>query len=185
MEAIAYEWGSYNHFTSQHTSPHSPDDSAQVRIGQKMRLYVVVRAFQTSTLEHQPTLEHRYADKFGSTGMYQQGRMNDIVYAVHGGMEDWAYAASWDTSTAHHVIRRIDGRATYDPAELRAFNILVETSNVKTPPENTLGDTSTDPLEYRQSGDGHRTAQHASGCFALGYRTTVCRASLSLRVLCG
>ena len=42
MEAIAYEWGSYNHFTSQHTSPHSPDDSAQVRIGQKMRLYVVV-----------------------------------------------------------------------------------------------------------------------------------------------
>ena len=89
--------------------------------------------------------------------MYQQGRMNDIVYAVHGGMEDWAYAASWDTghSTPCNQNGYDASRTTYDPAELRAFNILVETSNVKTPPENTLGDTSTDPLEYRQSGDGH------------------------------
>ena len=83
--------------------------------------------------------------------------MNDIVYAVHGGMEDWAYAASWDTghSTPCNQNGYDASRTTYDPAELRAFNILVETSNVKTPPENTLGDTSTDPLEYRQSGDGH------------------------------
>jgi hypothetical protein len=24
--------------------------------------------------------------------------MNDVVYPVHGGMEDWGYAASWDTA---------------------------------------------------------------------------------------
>jgi len=136
MEAIAYEWGSYNHFTSNHKSPYSPDDNAQVRLGQKMRLY---------------------ADKFGSTQMYQQGRMNDIVYAVHGGMEDWAYAASWDTghSTACNQNGYDTSRTTYESAELRTFNILVETSNQKTPPENTLGDTSTDPLEIGGSGDGH------------------------------
>jgi len=27
---------------------------------------------------------------------YLIGTMHDIVYDVHGGFEDWAYAASWD-----------------------------------------------------------------------------------------
>ena len=53
MEAIAYEWGSYNHFTSHHTSPYSPDDMAQVRIGQKMRLYVV---FHREYHSHHPLI---------------------------------------------------------------------------------------------------------------------------------
>ena len=31
---------------------------------------------------------------------YRKSRMNSIVYPVHGGMEDWAYAASWDKALA-------------------------------------------------------------------------------------
>lgn len=27
---------------------------------------------------------------------YKLGRMTDLVYAVHGGYEDWAYGAGWD-----------------------------------------------------------------------------------------
>lgn len=28
---------------------------------------------------------------------YRIGRLTDLVYAVNGGMEDWGYAASWET----------------------------------------------------------------------------------------
>ena len=34
---------------------------------------------------------------FPRAAKYRYSRMNSIVYPVHGGMEDWAYAASWDT----------------------------------------------------------------------------------------
>ena len=40
-------------------------------------------------------------DRYGSTGSlyYPVGRLNNLVYPVGGGMEDWGYAASWDTHT--------------------------------------------------------------------------------------
>jgi hypothetical protein len=64
--------------------------------------------------------------------------MNDLVYPVQGGMEDWAYAASWDPN---HTIPceptsyggYDTGRTTYDPYVLRCFNMLVETSDNKIP----------------------------------------------------
>eukprot|EP00940_MAST-03C_sp_MAST-3C-sp2_P001016 g1016.t1 len=138
MSAIAYEWGSFNHYAGRR-SPESPDDRAQVMLGQRMR---------------------SYADHFGNVPFYNQGRMNDLVYPVNGGMEDWAYAASWDTSATTPCQPSTFGgydasRTSYDSAMLRTFNILIETSNDKTPAVSTLGDTSSDPLDVGGSGDGH------------------------------
>ena len=47
--------------------------------------------------------------KFGGHGAYSSNKdypfrpMNSLVYPVKGGMEDWAYAASWETKevTSH------------------------------------------------------------------------------------
>lgn len=85
--------------------------------------------------------------------------MNDAVYPVRGGMEDWAYAASWDTK---RVIQcepdTYDSypvsKTTYDSSTLRVFNMLVETSNDKTPNKSSLG-TTLDLMSSSSNGNGH------------------------------
>ena len=77
------------------------------------------------------------AGAFPGTGPYRASRMNSIVYPVHGGMEDWAYAASWDRSLA--VRGGCAGydrsrTASYDDASNRCSMILVETSKRKAGP---------------------------------------------------
>jgi len=87
--------------------------------------------------------------------------MNEIVYPVHGGMEDWAYAGSWDTE------RFVPGgcnpseyggydrtRTVYADATLRAFNILVEASTIKKPAISRLGDRS-DIFNPKSEHNGH------------------------------
>jgi hypothetical protein len=88
-----------------------------------------------------------YAGAFGST--YPVGRLNDIVYPVWGGMEDWAYAGSWENAFYPNSIQTCtpttyggypaDRTSSYPDAALRAFNILVETADQKEPRDNTLG----------------------------------------------
>jgi hypothetical protein len=85
--------------------------------------------------------------------------MNDLVYPVNGGMEDWAYAGSWDPDL---VIQckpdTFNGYPTsqtrYDNSTLRVFNMLVETSNHKTPYQYELG-TSLDIMTISETGNGH------------------------------
>jgi len=36
----------------------------------------------------------------GAEGKYKVGTMTDAIYAVQGGMEDWAYGASWEKRIA-------------------------------------------------------------------------------------
>lgn len=86
-------------------------------------------------------------------------RMNDLVYPVNGGMEDWAYAGSWDPNlvTPCDPIT-YDGypksQTIYDNSTLRVFNMLVETSNHKTPYQYELG-TSLDIMTISPTGNGH------------------------------
>ena len=86
-------------------------------------------------------------------------RMNDLVYPVNGGMEDWAYAGSWDPKlvTPCEPIT-YDGypksQTIYDNSTLRVFNMLVETSNHKTPFQYELG-TSLDIMTISPVGNGH------------------------------
>ena len=74
MRAIAYEWGSPNYKDA------SPDDGALHPIGRH-----AVRAAGVGDGEN-----HGY--------YYPEGVLNPLVYPVKGGMEDWAYAASFDTT---------------------------------------------------------------------------------------
>ena len=43
----------------------------------------------------------QYGGRGPTSSNYPYGRLNSQVYPVHGGMEDWAYAASWDTTPGH------------------------------------------------------------------------------------
>jgi hypothetical protein len=110
-EVVAYEWGAYPY------KNFSPDDTAQRDIASSYS---------------------QYAGSFDGTPLYKTGTMNELVYPVKGGMEDWAYAGSWDSS---RVIpcqpNTFDGypqeKTIYNESTLRAFNMLIETSDRKIP----------------------------------------------------
>lgn len=110
-EVVAYEWGAYPYKNL------SPDDTAQTDIASSYS---------------------QFAGYFDGTPLYKTGTMNELVYPVKGGMEDWAYAGSWDSS---RVIpcqpNTFDGypqeKTIYNESTLRAFNMLIETSDRKIP----------------------------------------------------
>ena len=132
MEVLAYEWGAPSHGEGL-----SPDDVAQAHIAGALS---------------------RFGGSFDSSVSYRHGTMNDLVYPVRGGFEDWAYAGSWDTPRVAPCQPSTYGgypvsKTTYDNATLRAFNILVETSNSKIP-WTDLG-TSRDVFHANQAENGH------------------------------
>ena len=117
MQAIAYNWGSFNYYRGK---PHrSPDDVSQRDIANEM-------------------------SRFAGTGrvpgqrLYPTSTMNDLVYPVHGGLEDWGYGASWDTAFVKPCTPRTYGgypaakTSAYPEGAVRAFTVLVETSDSKT-----------------------------------------------------
>ena len=135
MEAIGYEWGAptYNKLNI------SPDDIVQNQ---------VAAAYS------------RFGGSWSGKRPYEYGPMNTLVYPVRGGMEDWAYAGSWDparvipckpnTYTEYDV-----DRTKYNNATLRVLNMLVETSDHKIPNPNELG-SSADLLKgFSTVGNGH------------------------------
>jgi hypothetical protein len=78
--------------------------------------------------------------------------MNDMVYPVRGGFEDWAYSASWEGSP---VITNYCSPSTYGGYDrektnysknykdaIKAVSFLLEMSNDKTPYEENLGNSS-------------------------------------------
>ena len=106
----------------------------------------------------------RAAGGFGNVPAYDYDRMNSIVYPVHGGMEDWAYAGSWDAAlrveggcapTTFYSSTRTEN---YANASLRAFPILVETSDLKSGPASAFGNddgTLFDGGHSKNDNDGH------------------------------
>lgn len=134
MQAIAFEWGTKTY----HHSAVSPDDLAQLELGSSMSAY---------------------AGAFNE-GRYPHNRLNDIVYPVRGGMEDWAYAGSWlkdGTSPCHPPSfgGYAAAKTQYNTAVLRAFNILIECSSPKKPSETTLGSTAQLLRPENGRGNGH------------------------------
>ena len=132
MEVVAYEWGAptwYNHL--------SPDDEAQSQIG---------------------SAYSQYGGGWDIDKPYAHGTMNDEVYYVRGGMEDWAYAGSWTPDLVKPCTPKTYGgyppeKTTYNNSTLRAFNMLVETSDDKFPKDH-LG-SSLDVLSGDTEGNGH------------------------------
>ena len=104
--SISYEWGA----PKWGESP-SPDDTAQAQIAELYSLY---------------------AGSWPGMEPYEVGKMNSIVYPVKGGMEDWAYAGSWDTKRVIQCQPTINGeypadKTSYNNSTLRVFNTLIET----------------------------------------------------------
>eukprot|EP00586_Coscinodiscus_wailesii_P008742 CAMPEP_0172521950 /NCGR_PEP_ID=MMETSP1066-20121228/292860_1 /TAXON_ID=671091 /ORGANISM="Coscinodiscus wailesii, Strain CCMP2513" /LENGTH=742 /DNA_ID=CAMNT_0013304913 /DNA_START=12 /DNA_END=2240 /DNA_ORIENTATION=- len=131
MEAVGYEWGapSYSSFVA-------PDSLSQADIS---------RVYSTFGGEVK-----------GKT--YPVGTMNELVYPVRGGMEDWAYAGSWDTQRVNQCKPRTYGgydaeKTKYGNGTLRMFNVLVETSDSKEPQTN-IG-TDEDLFNPKGKGSGH------------------------------
>jgi Zinc carboxypeptidase len=132
-ECIAYEWGATSWIGYA-----SPDDISQNRISYALR---------------------QYAGKFRVTGYYPIGPSNELVYDIRGGMEDWAYAGSWDPRRVIQCNPSTWGgysrdKTIYDEADLRVFNILVETSFLKNPLRIQLG-TDNNVLSPTSRGNGH------------------------------
>ena len=90
----------------------------------------------------------KYGGKYRGRQYYPVGILDKTVYAVGGGMEDWAYAASFDPSSSNPC-QPPDApfgpyptsRTIYETNMLRTLNVLVETADAKTPSANTLGYT--------------------------------------------
>eukprot|EP00941_MAST-03F_sp_MAST-3F-sp1_P005892 g5892.t1 len=140
QHSISFEWGSTNHYV-RGKSTESPDDKAQYALTKKMRSFA-----------------GSYDGLF-----YDVGRMNDNVYAVPGGMEDWGYGASWDTTAKRDPCTPSSfggypkEKTIYSESMIRSFNILVETWRYKQPRESELGDSRNIlvPNNGDNEGDGH------------------------------
>lgn len=111
--AVGYPWGAPNHMESG-LSSEAPDKVAAHSIGNAAINY--------------------------SNLTTRLGPMTDTVYEVAGGMEDWAYAASWETgdvvtkcSTSDYTIHE------YNSYSFRQLMYLVEMDNNKNPEDQRLG----------------------------------------------
>ncbi|KAL7433171.1 hypothetical protein ACHAXM_003516 [Skeletonema potamos] len=124
MEVIGYEWGAPTYLNLD-----APDALAQEQIAQAYS---------------------RYSNGFPGHVAYDYGTMNDKVYYVRGGMEDWAFAGSWDPDRVVQCTPTTYGgyppeKTIYNNSTLRAFNMLIETSDKKEPSREDLGSRH-DPL---------------------------------------
>ena len=98
---------------------------------------------------------------------YKVGTLTDAIYEVSGGMEEWAYAASWEGQHVLDLIPKCEpntyggypvDRCIYSSGTHRAPNFLVESSFRKQPPSiqlGSLGDNELDILIPEGPGDGH------------------------------
>ncbi|CAK8996233.1 Retrovirus-related Pol polyprotein from transposon RE2 (Retro element 2) (AtRE2) [Includes: Protease RE2 [Durusdinium trenchii] len=127
MRALTYEWGSRNHMTMpQRRSTEPPDETAFREVGQ---------AIQAAAGK---TLHRRW--------FYPLGRINDLVYPVEGGMEDWSYAAGWEKSPTPITVCKpntyggyAEERTKYRRDSISTLVYLAEMDNYKTAPDNSLG----------------------------------------------
>jgi len=133
MEAVAYEWGAPSH------SETAPDAVSQAQISD---LYA------------------RYGGSISSESpQYPTGTMNELVYPVEGGMEDWSYASSWDRELVRQKCETdsyggFNQQPEFNDYSLRMFTALVETSNDKKPNAKLLG-SNQDLWTPRGGGNGH------------------------------
>lgn len=140
---IAYQWGDTRHCTGYPRNCHggyiSSDHEMMKSVGEAMS---------------------RFASKSPTEGRYAAGPCNDpkIIYPVHGGMEDWAYGASWHRSKVTCTPTTHGGypadKTKYNNISYRMPNFLVEASTRKKPPPSELG-SDEDVLNPGGTGDGH------------------------------
>eukprot|EP00571_Detonula_confervacea_P003463 CAMPEP_0172329022 /NCGR_PEP_ID=MMETSP1058-20130122/60661_1 /TAXON_ID=83371 /ORGANISM="Detonula confervacea, Strain CCMP 353" /LENGTH=871 /DNA_ID=CAMNT_0013046167 /DNA_START=25 /DNA_END=2640 /DNA_ORIENTATION=- len=134
MEVIGYEWGAPTYLNKD-----APDAIAQNTIA---------------------SAYSKYANGFHGHSAYDFGTMNDKVYYVRGGMEDWAFAGSWDPKRVVQCTPSTFGgypaeKTQYNNSTLRAFNMLIETSDPKEPPRAELGKRTNPLMSSNGKENGH------------------------------
>lgn len=135
--AIGYEWGDKSHCTGKNCKP-APDSAIMDALAQRMS---------------------NFSGPAGSfEAAYPVGNMGELVYPVNGGMEDWAYGASWSGEGVTCKPKNLHGypaaRTKYNDATHRCVTFLVETAAEKAPSAASLG-TDADMLSKGGAGDGH------------------------------
>ena len=74
------------------------------------------------------------------------GSSNDVVYPVHGGMEEWGYAASWFNQ--HNPVHTVPAACEHNqsvvvtPTSHRCLTFLVAPTDIKPPVQKLLGDSA-------------------------------------------
>ncbi|KAI0561519.1 Zinc carboxypeptidase [Gracilaria domingensis] len=134
---IGYEWGDNSHCNGRDCKP-APDTKVMAALAERMK------------------------ENAGPAGQYEDayitGNMGKTVYPVNGGLEDWAYGASWAREATQCNPFTLGGypaeKTRIDDTTKRCVTYLVETAKDKHPPEETLGD-STDMMRKGAPGDGH------------------------------
>lgn len=133
---IGYEWGDMTHCKGRVCQP-APDEYFMHALGVRMSEVAGGGAYESK---------------------YPVGNMGKLVYPVHGGMEDWAYGASWSGLAVQCRPETLGGYApektVYSKGSNRIVTYLVETAMQKKPAEETLGDDS-NMLTTGGAGDGH------------------------------
>lgn len=141
--ALGYMWGSPNHAHNS-KSTEAPDAFAASRIAKVLKDY--------------------------SKADVKVGPITDTVYWVRGGLEDYAYAASWENSVNRELPIKNCTATTYEPYSLTSINrfsfsqimYLVETHPDKHPPDSLLG-----APEQILQGDGGLIPQYVRLSLAL------------------
>lgn len=122
--SITYPWGNYAH-------------ASQPKTGDHYAFAQVAQVLQSVSADN-PDL---------GIEKYNIGLLQDVVYDVYGGFEDWAYGASWDkkfvsnTCAANVAFSPLvsNRKIEYSDQSNRAFIFLVEAGGDKTPKRKTLG----------------------------------------------
>ncbi|CDF38763.1 unnamed protein product [Chondrus crispus] len=134
---IGYEWGDTQHCTGPMCKP-APDTAIMRALGERM------------------------SNVAGPAGRYEAaypvGDMGRLVYPVKGGLEDWAYGASWSGQGVECRPDTLGGypkeKVKLDRRTQRCVTYLVETAREKKPSEHMLG-SSEAILQRGSDGDGH------------------------------
>lgn len=155
---LGYEWGDWGHCPRPppgappaalgHGRPcdPAPDDAAMQALGERLSAAAGTGG--------------------GVESAYPVGTMGALVYPVGGGMEDWAYGASWSARHGEEPAAVVCKPSTLGgyPAEKttvgnstnRCVTYLIETAQEKMPPETTLGKVGgVRQLLGGGDGDGH------------------------------
>lgn len=121
--SISYPWGNFPHESNPKSNDH-------------MSFGLVAEALSQAAGEN----------KNFDIPKYDVGLLQDIVYNVRGGFEDYAYSASFDKENISKMCKHqsllsqeVVMETNYDDFSHRAFVYLVESSKEKIPKESTLG----------------------------------------------
>jgi hypothetical protein len=101
-----------------------------------------------------------FGGAFQGSPKYPYGISNEVVYYVEGGFEDYAYGGSWHPTLKVQCTPSTYGgypksKTTYSSGMLRAFNILIETSNDKSPSQSALGGPQNLMSPNARAGNGY------------------------------